>query len=239
MWKKIVTIDKKYGREYNALLQELKKNKAIVFASEESKSRIIISVAARDGEGAQADDYLCDRVAKLLTTYFKHTYLTEKLELGKVMSAEVALLAVMIYYDCEGEYAEIFDKLKSYNVISIDGVFNFAMKDIKEDWEELAAISSNLFDGAYDDDDLYDVAGYVVEEKADRPKFLIADEKNPVVTDLAKGAFVTVDDFYGDNRLNLINCVVGKGAKEVTLDASFKDKNLITAIARFAKVRHI
>lgn len=239
MWKKTVTIDKAYQREYIALLREFKKNKALAYAAEESKTRRIISVAAREGDGTAADDYLCDKVAKVLTTYFKQSYLTEKLDICKPTAAQVSLLAVMIYYDCEGDYTELFGKLKDYGVICVDGVYNFAMRDIKESWEELAAISQNLFDGLYDDEDLYEVAGYVVEEKPDRARLLIADQKNPVVTDLVKGGFIAVDDFYGDSALNLINCVVASGAKEVTLDASFKDKKLITAIARFAKVRTI
>ena len=116
----------------------------------------------------------------------------------KVSEAAAGLLAVMIYYDCEGDFDELFGQFKKSEIICIDGVFNFAMRSIKEDWEELAAISSDLFEGAYSDEDLYEVAGYVVEERADRTKLLIADEKNPVVTDLTSGGFVTVDDFYGD-----------------------------------------
>lgn len=239
MWKKTVTIDKKFGREYGALLRELDKNKSVVFAAEEGKSRRFLSIAAKESDAESADDFVCAKVARLLTTYFKHAFLKEKLGVGKVNAAQASLLAVMIYYDCEGDRDEIFDMLKGYDVISVDGVFNFAMRDIKRDWEELAAISENLFDGFYDDEDLYDVAGYVVEEKTDRSRFLIADAKDPVVTDLVRGGFVTVDDLYGDNVLNLINCVVGNGAKEVTLDASFRDRELIGALSRFAKVRSI
>lgn len=239
MWKKTVTIDKKYIREYDAFVKELSRCKQLVFATEESKSLRVVSVAARDAEKNSADDFVCDCAARILTTYFKHAYLSERLNVGRITAAETALLSVMVYYDCETDYAELFDMLKSYDVISLDGVFNFAMKDIKEDWEELAAISENLFDGAYDDDDLYDVAGYVVDEKADRCRLLIADATDPVVTELPNGGFVTVDDFYGDVTLNLINCVVGKGAKEVTLDASFKDGRLTDAISRFAKVRRL
>lgn len=239
MWKKTVTIGKAYSREYDALIRELSKNKSLVFAADESKTRRVISVAARENEKSQAEDYVCDRTAKLLTTYFKHRYLTEKLGIKKASAAQVCLLAVMIYYDCEGEYAQLFDKLKSYSEISVDGVFNFAMRDIKEDWEELARISENLFDGTYDDDDLYEVSGYVVQEKADRPRLLIADASAPVVTDLSKGGFVTIDRLYGENGLDLVNCVVGKGAKEVTLDASFKDEELRDVLSRFAKVRYL
>ena len=210
MWKKTVTIDKKFAKEYDALVKELDRNKLVVFAAEEGKSRRYLSVAANDREAEAADDFLCAKVANLLTTYFKHAFLTDRLGLKKVNAAQACLMAVMIYYDCEGS-----------------------------DWEELAAVSENLFDGDYDDEDLLDVAGYVVEEKTDRSRFLIADAKNPVVTDLVRGGFVGIDEFYGDNALNLINCVVGNGAKEVTLDASFKDKELIKTLSRFAKVRNI
>lgn len=239
MWKKTVTIDKAYEKERRALLKELDKNKSLMYAVEESKSRTAISVAARETEAGISDDYVCDRVAKLLTTYFKHSFLMSELGLRKVSAAQASLISVMVYYDCESDYAEIFDKLKEYEVISVDGVFNFAMRDIKEDWRELAAISENLFDDGYGDDDLYEVAGYVVDEKADRARLLIADAQNPVVTDIAKGCFVGVDEFYGDKVLDLINCVVGKGAAEVTLDASFGDKTLISALSRFARVRRI
>ena len=113
------------------------------------------------------------------------------------------------------------------------------MKNLKEEWDELCVVSENLFNGDYEDEDLYDVAGYVVQEKSDRTRLLIADAENPVVTDVSKGGFVSVDDFYGDTTLDLINCAVGRGAKEVTLDASFKDKRLLSALSRFAKVRNI
>lgn len=239
MWEKTVTLDKRFGREYGALVRELDKNKSIVFAAEEGRSRRVLSLAAKDRDAEASDDYLCARVARLLTTYFKHAFFMDRLKPGKVNAAQASLLAVMVYYDCEADREEIFDMLKGYDVISVDGVFNFAMREIKRDWEELAAISENLFDGSYDDEDLFDVAGYVVEEKTDRSRFLIADAKNPVVTDLVRGGFVTVDDFYRDSALNLINCVVGNGAKEVTLDASFKDKTMIKTLARFAKVRSI
>lgn len=239
MWKKTVTIDKKFAKEYDVLVRELDKNKLVVFAAEEGKNRRYLSVAANERDAEAADDFLCAKVAKLLTTYFKHAFLTDRLGLKKVNAAQACLMAVMIYYDCEGDREEIFDALKGHDVISVDGVYNFAMREIKNDWEELAAVSENLFDGDYDDEDLLDVAGYVVEEKTDRSRFLIADAKNPVVTDLVRGGFVGIDDFYGDNAFNLINCVVGNGAKEVTLDASFKDKELIKTLSRFAKVRNI
>lgn len=239
MWKKTLTIGKAYARESRALLSELKRNKSAVFAAEENKSRLAISVAAKDSDGEAVDDCVCSIAAKILTTYFKHAFLTDKLKTDKVTAAEAALLSVMIYYDCEGDFDELFGLFKRSDVICIDGVYNFAMRAIKEDWEELAAISSDLFDGVYDDDDLYEVAGYVVGERSDRAKLLIADEKNPVVTDLTNGGFVTVDDLYGDNTLNLINCAVGCGAKEITLDAGFKDERLINALSRFAKVRRI
>ena len=239
MWKKTVTIDKKFAKEYDVLVRELDKNKLVVFAAEEGKNRRYLSVAANERDAEAADDFLCAKIAGLLTTYFKHAFLMKKLGIERVNAAQACLLAVMVYYDCEGDREEIFDKLKGYEVISVDGVCNFAMKDIKRDWEELAAISENLFDGDYDDEDLLEVACYVVEEKADRPRFLIADAKNPVVTDLSRGGFVTVDAFYGNADLDLINCVVGNGAKEVTLDAGFKDKELIKTLSRFAKVRNI
>lgn len=239
MWKKTVTIDKKYDREYCALVKELDRNKLVVFAAEEDRNRRFLSLAAKDADAEAADDFVCAKIAGILTTYFKHAFLTDKLKPYRTGAAQASLLAVMVYYDCEADRAEIFDKLRKFDVISVDGVFNFAMRDIKSDWEELAAISENLFDGDYDDDDLFDVAGYVVEEKTDRSRFLIADAKDPVVTDLARGGFVTVDDLYGDSSLNLINCVVGNGAKEVTLDASFRDKELIETLSRFAKVRRI
>lgn len=239
MWKKTVTIDKSYGKECRALLRELGKNKSLVCAVEESKSRILISVAARDADGENAQEYLCDKITKLLTTYFKHLYITESMGIEKFTPAQVCLLAVMVYYDSEAEYAELFDKISGYDVICIDGVYNFAMKNLKEEWDELCVVSENLFNGDYEDEDLYDVAGYVVQEKSDRTRLLIADAENPVVTDVSKGGFVSVDDFYGDTTLDLINCAVGRGAKEVTLDASFKDKRLLSALSRFAKVRNI
>lgn len=239
MWKKTVTIDKKYDREFRALLRELSKNKSFVFAVEESRTRKTVSVASAEADGSAANDYLCDKVAKLLTTYFKHAFLSERLNKKKFNEAEASLMAVMIYYDCEGDYAEIFDKLSGYDVISVDGVYNFAMKDIKEDWKELCDVSGSLFDGSYCDDDLYDVACYVVEEKADRTRLMIADAQNPVVTDISEGGFVTIDDFYGDKRLNLINCAVGRGAKEITFDAGFKDKKLFSALSKFAKIKSI
>lgn len=239
MWKKTVTIDKRYVREYEALMKGLNKHKNLVCATEESRSLRVISVAAREHDCERADDCLCDCVAKILTTYFKFDFLVSKLNVERATAAEASLLAVMIYYDCEGDYEEIFGKLKEYDVISVDGVYNFAMKEIKEDWEELAAISSNLFDGVYDDEDLYDVARYVVEEKADRRRLLIADASAPVVTELPGGGFVTVDGFYDDETLDLINCAVAAGVKEVTIDASFKDPRLEDALSHFAKIRRL
>ena len=239
MWKKTVTIGKNYARECRALIRELKKNKAAVFAAEENKSRSVISVAAKDCDGETVDDCVCGIAAKILTTYFKHAFLTGKLKIKKTTAAESALLAVMIYYDCEGDFDELFELFKRSEVICIDGVYNFAMRGIKEDWEELAAISSDLFNGVYDDDDLYEVAGYVVGERSDRSKLLIADEKNPVVTDLTNGGFVTVDELYDDKTLNLINCAVSRGAKEITLDAGFRDERLSGALSHFAKIRRI
>ena len=124
-------------------------------------------------------------------------------------------------------------------ILGYSQIPEYWMKNLKEEWDELCVVSENLFNGDYEDEDLYDVAGYVVQEKSDRTRLLIADAENPVVTDVSKGGFVSVDDFYGDTTLDLINCAVGRGAKEVTLDASFKDKRLLSALSRFAKVRNI
>ena len=79
MWKKTLTIDKKYDKELRALLRELGKNKSLVFTVEEDRSRKVVSVASTGADSNAANDYLCDRVARLLTTYFKHAFISDRL----------------------------------------------------------------------------------------------------------------------------------------------------------------
>ena len=88
MWKKTVTIDKKFAKEYDVLVRELDKNKLVVFAAEEGKNRRYLSVAANERDAEAADDFLCAKIAGLLTTYFKHAFLMKKLGLERVNAAQ-------------------------------------------------------------------------------------------------------------------------------------------------------
>lgn len=239
MWKCRITIDKTYEKEKCVLIRKLRQYKGIYISESETSGNYIVDISVHEKDSASAKEFICDCIAKIILIYFKLNYIRKRLLQGKITPEYACVFAVMIYYDNESEYNSLYNTISTYDCFSIDGIYNFAIKPIKEQWEDLCRVSEGLFSGEFTSDELADVCKFVMEEKIERSKLLLADAACPVITDIANGAIVIPDDLYDDPMLNTLSCIVASGAKEITVDSTFDGREELALFKKFAKVKSI
>jgi hypothetical protein len=108
---------------------------------------------------------IADKVAEIITIKYKYSYFKRHLIVGGLSSAEKEiLLTSLIAADLEDDKRYTYDKIKEYEEIAIDGIFNFRLKPLKKKWEDVVA----CIPGCFLNTQLKEFITYLLENKKKR-----------------------------------------------------------------------
>ena len=89
---------------------------------------------------------IADKVSEIITIKYKIDYFKKNLKVGGLTPNEKEILyASLIAADLEDDKRYTFNKLKAYDSIAIDGVFNFCLKPLRKKWEEVINCIPQIF----------------------------------------------------------------------------------------------
>ena len=78
---------------------------------------------------------LLDKIADIIVVNYKYNYFKEKLSLNGLNDIEKELLlTLLISADLDDDKKYCLQKLKGFNELAIDGMFNFRLKPLKNKW---------------------------------------------------------------------------------------------------------
>ena len=105
---------------------------------------------------------LIDKMADVIAINYKHTYFNRNIKLkGLTESEKELLLTALISADLEEDKRYITKRLKLFKEFSIDGIFNFRMKPLKEKWCEICGYIPSTFQKGQ----LKDFITYLIKDK--------------------------------------------------------------------------
>lgn len=89
---------------------------------------------------------VADKVAEVIVIKYKYEFLTKNMPICGLSEREKEILYVsLIAADLEEDKKYVFHKIKQYDNLSVDGVFNFYLKPLKNKWADVCNCMPNCF----------------------------------------------------------------------------------------------
>lgn len=106
-----------------------------------------------------------DKVAEIIVIKYKYDFFKKSIFISGLSEVDKEILyASLIAADLDDDKRYVFEKLKSFSDIAIDGVFNFRLAPLKKKWVEVASYMPPSFINSQ----LKDFIGYLLENKKKR-----------------------------------------------------------------------
>lgn len=239
MWECVVSIDKRQSKLYHAVCKSLKSCTYFEVKKKLAGARCYFELSAQESCKDKAKELLYQIISDIVLCNYKHEFTMRRLETDKSDYCTVAVIAIILFFDNDSESDVLISKIAQYKDYCIDGICNFAIKDLKEDWSNLCDITNALLCCGYTADELLEICKSVLEEKENDTKLLVADIENCMITDLTDGKIVEIDNLYDDSEFNILSCILSKFAKEVVFDDSFKDSAIAEVVKKITNVKYI
>ena len=138
-----------------------------------------------------------------------------------------------MHFDKDFERTIVRKVLSNALDYNLDGLMNFRLRALKDEWQELASVSSRLLDGAGSDDDVYDVSTFITGSDAKRCKIVINGEN---IKNITEHKTIEVLDVFDDDDFNFINSIVENRPEEIVIENFKLPKSLIAPLKKIAKV---
>ena len=112
---------------------------------------------------------------------------------------------------------------------NVDGLYNFRIKDLKQNWDEVVTLATRLMNST--DSDAYDISAFITStDSADNRVAIDSDQ----VFNLTTGRKVRVLDIFDNDEFNLIMAVIGECPEEIIVERSNLSKDMIATLTRIA-----
>lgn len=235
MWQSSILISNHYNKD-DVLKRGLERIEGLYFADGVCGNYASFDIAAKDRDKAVVKNKVLDLITEIILNNVKAEYITSALVRRKINPSLCTLISSMLYYDNAKEQAIVRKVLQSLDGYCIDGIVNFRLRNLVEEWKELGGVIVNTVERGFCDKDVYSLALYMLGERRGTSLF-IADSKEILITNVTKGGLVNVPEIYSEKIHNIINAIVKYGASEVVIERQNADRELLSALRNIVDVK--
>ena len=233
MWSNEISIDKKYEREIEFILSKLERMKDLSFAVEESEDRVWIYLASACENQDALEERLTEIVETVILTFMKIRFFLERLDAVPMTHAKCVLICSLVHFDKDFERTVVDKVLSNALDYNLDGLLNFRLRALKDEWQELATVSNRLLGSADGEDDVYEVSAFITGNDGKKCRLVISDD---AIRNLTEHKVVEVDNVFDDDEYNLISAIVANHPAEIVLDNFKLPKTLQAPLKKIARV---
>ncbi len=235
MWQSNILISKDFNKD-NALKKGLERVEGLYFAEGGDEDWISFDVAAKDFEKDRCESAVKEIICDVILNNIKLKFILSSIGRRKIDSSLCALISSMLYYDNDREHEYLLKQIANLKNYCIDGIVNFRLRQIVEEWQELGNILSSTLAKGYGEKEIYSLALYMLGDR-EKTSLFIADSKEILITNVSQGGLVNVPEIYSDKSHNIINAIVKYGASEVVIERGNADKELLNALRNLVDVK--
>ncbi len=235
MWQSNILISKDFNKD-NALKKGLERVEGLYFAEGGDEDWISFDVAAKDFEKDRCESAVKEIICDVILNNIKLKFILSSIGRRKIDSSLCALISSMLYYDNDREHEYLLKQIANLKNYCIDGIVNFRLRQIVEEWQELGNIISSTLAKGYGEKEIYSLALYMLGDR-EKTSLFIADSKEILITNVSQGGLVNVPEIYPDKSHNIINAIVKYGASEVVIERGNADKELLNALRNLVDVK--
>lgn len=186
-------------------------------------------------DASMRDIYL-NILAKAVIISHKYKVLIDTFKEVEWTYAKVACLASILYFDIDGEIDTVIPAIADEDTISVEGIFDFKLPQIREDWEELKSIGQVLIYGD-SDEDIYNVINFMMTGRTDGKSLFLAQYPDILLANVSEGVMVDSVKFYQNDDFNLINNVIAESPVELIVEKNQLKKSLLDCLSKIVKVK--
>ncbi|MDE6275186.1 MAG: hypothetical protein K2M75_01465 [Clostridia bacterium] len=235
MWQSNILISNDFNKD-NALKKGLERIEGLYFAEGGDEEWISFDVASKDYDKAVCENAVREVICDVILNNIKLKYILSSIGRRKIDASLCALISSMLYYDDEKEHEYVLKQISNLKNYCIDGIVNFRLRQIVEEWQELGNILSSTLAKGYGEKEIYSLALYMLGDRK-KTSLFIADSKEILITNVSQGGLVNVPEIYPDKSHNIINAIVKYGASEVVIERGNADKELLNALRNLVDVK--
>ena len=231
MWSNVISIDKCFSKEIDYLIASVKKVRDLSYAIEESKDRIWIYLASLCEKSVEVEEEITCLVEDVILTYMKTRFFLERLPSFLMTHPTCSLICSLVHFDRRDEENMLRRAVAETADFNVDGIYNFRLQELKQNWEEVSSLASRLMNST--DGDTYDVASFITSTEGAKNR--IAIERGRVFNVTEKRE-VKVLNVFDENEHNLIMAVIGESPEEIVIEDTPLSKEMYDTLKHIAVV---
>lgn len=213
MWSNVISIDKGFRREIEFILGKLKNIRHLSYAVEESRDRVFVYIASVCEMQEEVEAQVRDVLQTVFLVFLKLRFFLSSLQNMDLNHANCALICSLVHFDTEYEKNIIGRVLGETIDYAIDGLLNFRLRPLMENWEELSALATRLISSG-SGGDIYDIASFITGTDGAKNRLALTRD---ALLNLTVRRTVEVIDLFDKPELNLISAIIREHPCEILL----------------------
>lgn len=213
MWSNVISIDKGFRRETEFILGKLQNIRHLSYAVEESKDRVFIYIASVCEMQDEVEAQVRDILQTVFLVFMKLRFFLRYLQNMELNHANCALISSLVHFDSEYEKGIVNRVLSETVDYAVDGLVNFRLRPLTENWEELAALAMRLISSG-GRGDIYDIASFITGTDGAKNRIAVTHD---ALFNLTVRRPVEVIDLFDKPELNLISAIIRERPCEILL----------------------
>jgi hypothetical protein len=233
MYSNVISLDKELDREADFVLDRLKEIKDLSFAVEESKDRLWIYIACICELREKVEEELANIMETVFLSFLKMRFFRKNLKNFEINHANCALISSLIHFDREYENNMLLKVLADSSDYNVDGLLNFRLRALCDNWDELCAVAMRLIDNRGDDCDIYDIASFITGTEASRCQLAI---RNNALFNLTNRHRVDIVNLFDEEELNLISAIIREHPSEIIVENTALSQPMSATLKHLARI---
>ena len=233
MWSNVISIDKRFGREIDFLIAKLGSIRHLSYAAEESRDRVFFYIASVCEMQEETEGQVRGILKTVFLTFMKLRFFLDKLQNVELNHANCALISSLVHFDSQYERSVVDRVLSECIDYALDGLMNFRLRPLTENWSELASLAARLISSG-SGGDAFDIASFITGTEGAKNRVAITGD---AIVNLTARRPVEVIDLFDKPDFNLISAVIGERPCEILLEDAHLSEVMQSTLRHIAPLR--
>lgn len=162
-------------------------------------------------------NFLDSLVSDIIVLYYKFYEISKLLiPSGSCSYPCCAYIGSVLSIDADLEREQIKSVIPADNFISIDGIYNFCLKEIRESWESLAVLCEKLILQCKNDKDLFSLTSFMLGVENDNNATVTVDKQEKITLN-KNGERIKLPKLFTDPEMDAITTILANSPTEIII----------------------
>ena len=160
----LISIDKKYNREYKYLTGVVDKCYDVCHGTYSSGSRNYITLQC-----PKTPECVLGACEEILLTGFKYREFLDRLSRYILTPLDKCILFASLDFDTQLEREKVSQILRQSDEIHLDAIYNFSLLQLHKTWDWLIGLINDFYQGGASEEDKYDLLSFMMSLNLKKP----------------------------------------------------------------------